>query len=125
MIFRWPLYQASAVLEQKQRRRGRKVDIPHDKELCRQRHKIENMFGRLKDWRRIATRYDRCAHTFFSAVCIAATVAFSLSSMGPEPSALLHLMSHAAHLQHFETSALRPCWRVLQLRRGIPPSSVA
>ena len=48
------------------------------KELCRQRHKFENMFGRLKDWRHIATRYDRCAHTFFSAICIAATVAFRL-----------------------------------------------
>lgn len=39
---------------------NRKVPIPHDKDLYRQRHKIENMFGRLKDWRRIATRYDRC-----------------------------------------------------------------
>ena len=38
------------------------------------RHKIENMFGKFKDWRRIATRYDRCAHTFFSAICIAAFV---------------------------------------------------
>ena len=36
------------------------------------------MFGRLKDWRRTATRYDRCAHTFFSATCIAATVIFWL-----------------------------------------------
>lgn len=27
---------------------------------------------------RIATRYDRCAHTFFSAICIAATVIFWL-----------------------------------------------
>jgi glycine dehydrogenase subunit 2 len=27
------------------------------------------MFGKLKDWRRVATRYDRCAHTFFSAIC--------------------------------------------------------
>ena len=36
------------------------------------------MFGRLKDWRRIATRYDRCAHTDFSAICIAAAVAFRL-----------------------------------------------
>ena len=36
------------------------------------------MFGRLKDWRRIATRYDRCAHTFFSAICIATTVIFWL-----------------------------------------------
>ena len=46
--------------------------------LYRQRHKIENMFGRLKDWRRIHTRYDRCAHTFMSAICIAATVIFWL-----------------------------------------------
>jgi len=34
------------------------------------------MFGKLKDWRRIHTRYDRCAHTFFSAICIAATIIF-------------------------------------------------
>jgi transposase len=27
----------------------------------RQRHKVEIMFGRLKEWRRIHTRYDRCA----------------------------------------------------------------
>jgi transposase len=57
---------------------SRKVAIPHDKTLYRQRHKIENMFAKLKDWRRIATRYDRCAHTFFSAICIAAAVAFWL-----------------------------------------------
>ena len=55
---------------------NRRVPIPHDRVLYRQRHKIENMFGRLKDWRRIHTRYDRCAHTFFSAICIAATVIF-------------------------------------------------
>jgi transposase len=36
------------------------------------------MFAKLKDWRRIATRYDRCAHTFFSAICIATGVAFYL-----------------------------------------------
>ncbi len=41
-------------------------------------NKIENMFGRLKDWRRIHTRYDRCAHTFMSAICIAAAVIFWL-----------------------------------------------
>ena len=55
-----------------------KIPIAHDKILYRQRHKIENMFGRLKDWRRIQTRYDRCAHTFMSAICIAATVIFWL-----------------------------------------------
>ena len=58
--------------------RSRKEPLPHDKALYRQRHRIENMFGRLKDWRRIATRYDRCAHTFFSAICLAATLTFWL-----------------------------------------------
>jgi transposase len=57
---------------------NRKVPIPHDTVLYRQRHKVENMFGKLKDWRRIHTRYDRCAHTFMSAICIAATVIFWL-----------------------------------------------
>jgi transposase len=57
---------------------NRKIPIPHDRALYRLRHKIENMFGRLKDWRRIHTRYDRCAHTFMSAICIAATVIFWL-----------------------------------------------
>jgi len=48
------------------------------KTLYRQRHKVENMFARPKDWRRISMRNDRCAHTFFSAICIAATVIFWL-----------------------------------------------
>jgi transposase len=55
---------------------NRKIPIAHDRKLYRQRHKIENMFGKLKDWRRVHTRYDRCAHTFFSAICIAAIVIF-------------------------------------------------
>jgi transposase len=59
-------------------RSNRRVPIPHDRMLYRQRYKIENMFGKLKDWRRIHTRYDRCAHTFMSAICIAATVIFWL-----------------------------------------------
>jgi transposase len=58
--------------------RGREQPVDHDKVLYRQRHKIEHMFAKLKDWRRIATRYDRCAHTFFSAICIAAIVIFWL-----------------------------------------------
>jgi transposase len=53
---------------------NRKRPIAHDQMLYRQRHNIENMFGKLKNWRRIHTRYDRCAHTFFSAICIAATI---------------------------------------------------
>jgi transposase len=57
---------------------NRKVQIPYDAVLYRRRHKIENMFSRLKDWRRIHTRYDRCADTFMSAICIAAAVIFWL-----------------------------------------------
>ena len=57
---------------------NRKKPVAHDKKLYRQRHRIENMFGKLKDWRRIHTRYDRCAHTFMSAIYIAATVIFWL-----------------------------------------------
>jgi transposase len=59
--------------------KSRKIPLPYDKALYKQRHKIENMFAKLKDWRRIATRYDRCAHTFFSSICIAAAVAFYLN----------------------------------------------
>jgi transposase len=59
--------------------RSRKVPIAYDKTLYRQRNKVENMFAKLKDWRRIATRYDRGAHTFLSAICIAAAVAFYLN----------------------------------------------
>ena len=58
--------------------KSRKSPLPYDAALYKQRHKIETLFGRLKDWRRIATRYDRCAHTF-SAICFAATVAFYLN----------------------------------------------
>jgi transposase len=55
---------------------NRKIPVEHDRTLYRQRRKIENMFGRLKDWRRVHTRYGRCARTFMSAICIAAIVIF-------------------------------------------------
>ncbi len=59
--------------------RSRKAPLHYDRTLYRTRHRIENLFAKLKDWRRIATRYDRCAHTFFSAICIAAAVLFYLN----------------------------------------------
>ncbi len=58
--------------------RNRKTPPAYDKVLYRHRHRIEDAFGRLEDWRRIATRYDRCAHAFFSSICIAAIVTFWL-----------------------------------------------
>jgi transposase len=56
--------------------KSRKVPVSYDKVLYRQQHRIDTMFGRLKDWRRSAMRYDRCAHTFMSAICLAAGVLF-------------------------------------------------
>lgn len=53
-----------------------RVQHSYDPVLYRQRHRIENMFARLKDWRRIHTRYDRCAHTFLSAIAFAAAFIF-------------------------------------------------
>jgi transposase len=46
--------------------------------LYRDRNAIERMFCRLKDFRRIATRYDRLAINFLAAICIAATVCYWL-----------------------------------------------
>lgn len=46
--------------------------------LYRDRNAIERMFGRLKDFRRIATRYDRLAVNFLAAVQIAAFVSYWL-----------------------------------------------
>ena len=59
-------------------RRGRKKPARHDTLLYKQRHRIENLFARLKDWRRIATRYARCGELFLSAICIALTVIYCL-----------------------------------------------
>ena len=58
--------------------RNRKHPRPYDRDAYRHRHRIENMFARLKDWRRIATRYDRCADLFRAALVFAATVIFWL-----------------------------------------------
>ena len=46
--------------------------------LYRNRNAIERMFGRLKDFRRIATRYDRLADNFLAAICLAAAVSYWL-----------------------------------------------
>jgi transposase len=49
-----------------------------DKRQYKRRNRIEIMFGRLKDWRRVATRYDRCPKVFLSAIALAATVIYWL-----------------------------------------------
>jgi transposase len=59
-------------------RKSRGKPIKYDKRRYKRRNRIEIMFGRLKDWRRVATRYDRCPKVFLSAVALAATVLFWL-----------------------------------------------
>ena len=54
----------------------RKRPYPLDQEAYRRRNVIERMFCRLKDWRRIATRYDRLAENFLSALALVAAVCF-------------------------------------------------
>jgi len=55
---------------------SRNIPIPHDQPFYRRRHRIEILFARLKHWRRIATRDDRCAHTVRAAITIAAIMIF-------------------------------------------------
>jgi transposase len=57
----------------------RKPLIPHDREAYRQRNLIERMFARLKDFRRVATRYDKLAANFLASVLIAAIVIWWLN----------------------------------------------
>ncbi|KXV10233.1 transposase [Gluconobacter oxydans] len=59
-------------------RKSRGKPVKYDRRKYKRRNRIEMMFGRLKDWRRIATRYDRCPNVFCSAICLAATVIFWL-----------------------------------------------
>ena len=59
-------------------RRHRKRPIQCDKRRNNDRWRVEAMFCRLKDFRRVATRYDKLARNYLSAVTFAAAVAFWL-----------------------------------------------
>ena len=66
------------------KRRGTKPVIPNksnrkqpfsfDRNSYKQRHRIENAFCRLKNFRRIATRYDRLARNFLASICLVAAI---------------------------------------------------
>ena len=68
-----PLAQAgaTAVIPPKA---NRKNPRPYDKDLYKARHLIENFFAKLKQYRAIATRYDKRAVHFLGAVHLAAAV---------------------------------------------------
>ena len=57
-------------------RKQRNTPVKYNKRRYKQRNRIEIMFGRLKDWRRVATRYDRCPKDFLPAIALAATLIY-------------------------------------------------
>lgn len=60
--------------------------VRYDQCRCRRGNRIARMRGRLKDWRRVSTRYDRCPMAFLSAIALAAIVIFWLWVLTLEPS---------------------------------------
>lgn len=52
----------------------RTVPYKHSRIAYRRRNRIERLFGHLKNWRRVATRYDRLACNYLAAVALAACV---------------------------------------------------
>jgi transposase len=59
-------------------RKSRKKTVKYDKRRYKRRNRIERMFGRLKDWRRVATRYNISPTVFLSAIALAVAVIFWL-----------------------------------------------
>jgi transposase len=74
----------SAELREELNERGTKPVIPNrsnrkqpfrfSKRLYKLRWRIESAFNRLKDFRRIATRYDKLARNYLASVCLAAAL---------------------------------------------------
>jgi len=56
--------------------RSRKTAIPYDRQAYRARNLVERLWCRLKDWRRIATRYDKLAANCMAGVFLAAIITF-------------------------------------------------
>lgn len=77
-------YDAQARLIEPLLEKGKEVVIPsrvtnkcqreYDRELYKARCLIENFFARLKQYRAIATRYDKTARNFLGAIHLAAAM---------------------------------------------------
>lgn len=76
-------YDADGRVREPLKRAGKTAVIPthkrrlipyeYDQELYKERHLIENFFCRLKQFRGIATRYDKTARNFLAAIYLAAS----------------------------------------------------
>ena len=63
--------QCEPVIPPKSNRKEQRI---YDQELYKARHLIENFFAKLKQYRAIATRYDKTAQNFLGAIYLAAIV---------------------------------------------------
>ena len=59
---------------------SRSQQLPYDQSLYRERNRVERFFNKLKQFRRLATRYDKLAKTFFAAVCLVAAFLIARNS---------------------------------------------
>ena len=76
-------FDAAWVLEEV-RERGAEAVIPlkrnrveprdHDREMYGWRHRVEKFFTKIKEFRAVATRYDKTDESFAAAICLAAGV---------------------------------------------------
>jgi transposase len=64
-------------------RSNRKQRFSFRKQLYKLRWRIESAFNRLKDFRRIATRYDKLARNYLASVCLAAALVWWINESGP------------------------------------------
>jgi transposase len=55
---------------------ARRLPLPYDRIAYRARNRIERLWCRLKDWRRIATRYDKLAANYLSGALLAAAITY-------------------------------------------------
>ena len=62
---------AKAVIPAK---RNRKIHITHDEEAYKLRHRIENYFSKIKEFRSVNTRYDKTDTSYEATWNIAATI---------------------------------------------------
>ncbi len=55
---------------------ARRAPLPYNRTAYRARNLVERLWCRLKDWRRVATRYDKLAANFLSGALIAAIITY-------------------------------------------------
>jgi len=51
-------------------KRSRKITIPHDREIYKERHLVECFINKIRHFRRIATRYEKTARSFHAMLCL-------------------------------------------------------